>query len=208
YTAALRSAAQKSEPARTAELFTELRAFWTAQLKRAGLDEKHQLDLIYGMLEIRAWDEALPRLSALAQKHEELAALYIESAVQAGRKQDAISFLKNELERNDVKPADRETRLYGLIEHGGYDTALPYISRLAWSSRGPWIAYYEDALTKLGRVEELAAFWRSQARLPGASSEEKRAFASKLLSASRKDWAVEIFIDLAATAKPDQQDVF
>jgi hypothetical protein len=156
YTAALRSAAQHSETASAAELLTELRAFWTAQVKWAGLDEKHRLDLIYGMLEIRAWDDALPLLAAMAQKHGELVPLYVETAVQAGRKLDAISFLKSQLERNDLKPADRETQLYSLIEHGGYDTALPYISRLAWSSGGPWVAYYEDALRKLGRMEELA----------------------------------------------------
>jgi cellulose synthase operon protein C len=207
YTAALRSAAQHSEPATAVELRAELRAFWTAQLKRAGLDEKHRLNMIYGMLEIQAWDEALPSLAELAQRHAELVPLYVQSAVEAGRKPDAVSFLKSELDRKDLKPADRETRLYALIEHGGNDVALPYISRLAWSSGGPWIVAYEDALRKLGRMEELAAFWRSQARLPGASAEEKRSLAFKLLDAARKDWALEIFLDLAGTAKPDQQDI-
>jgi len=94
-----------------------------------------------------------------------------------------------------------------LIDHGGYDAALPYISHLAWSSSGPWIAAYEEALTKLGRREELTAFWRGQAALPGATSQEKRSLAFKLLDAGRKDWALPIFLDLARTAKPDHQDV-
>jgi thioredoxin-like negative regulator of GroEL len=207
YTAALRSAAEHSEPARSAALLTELRAFWTAQLKREGLDEKRRLDVIYGMLEIHDWDEALPSLVELARGNSELIPLYLQSAIQAGRKPDAVSFLKSELDRKDLKPAARETRLYALIEHGGYDVALPYIRRLAWSSGGPWIAAYEDALTKLGRMEELAAFWRSRTRLPDASSEEKRSLAFKLLDAAHKDWALPIFLELARTAMPDQQEI-
>ncbi len=207
YTAALRSAAQHSAPAGAAEFFGELRAFWTAQLKRTGLDEKHQLDLIYGMLEIKAWDEALPSLAELARRHAELVPLYIQSAVEAGRKPEAVSFLKSELDRKDLKAADHETRLSALIELGGYDMALPYIGRLARSSGGPWMAAYEDALTRLGRNEELAAFWKSQAGSPGVSSERKRSLAFNLLDMAHRDWALGIFLDLARTAKPDQQEI-
>jgi cellulose synthase operon protein C len=206
YTAALRAAARQSGPM-ASQLRIELRQFWTAKLKHPGIDEKQRLDLLHGLLEIQAWNEALPPLADLAQKRPELAPLYIESAIEAGRKQDAVAFLKTELERNDLTAANREAFLYALIEHGGYEISLPYIRKLAWASVGPWVAAYEDALRKLNRTSELAAFWKSRAELPGVSAEERRSLAFNLLEAGRKEWALAIFRDLAGTAKPDSTDV-
>ncbi|HEY6340544.1 MAG TPA: hypothetical protein VIY49_03555 [Bryobacteraceae bacterium] len=207
YTAALRAAAQQSGPAAASQFRAELRGFWTARLKRPSLDEKQRLDLIYGLLEIQAWNEALPPLADLARQHPELAPLYIDNAVAAGRKQDAVAFLQAELNRTGLAASDREALLYALIEHGGYEVSLPYIRQLAGASQGPWVAAYEDALRKLNRTSELAEFWKSRAELPGASAEERRSLAFNLLDAGRKEWALPIFRDLARTAKPDSADV-
>jgi cellulose synthase operon protein C len=207
YTAALRAAATQSGPAAASQLHAELRDFWTARLKGPAIDEKRRLDLIYGLLEIQAWNEALPPLADLARRHPELAPLYIDSAVKAGRKQDAVVFLEAELDRTGLAASDREPLLYALIEHGGYEVSLPYIRQLAVGSQGPWVAAYEDALRKLNRSSELAEFWKSRAELPGASAEERRSLAFNLLDAGHKEWALPIFRDLARTAKPDSAEV-
>ncbi len=207
YTTALRVAARKSGPATTPQLRAELREFWTAKLKHPGVDEKQRLDLIYGLLEIQAWNEALPPLADLARKRPELTPLYIESAAEAGRKQEAVTFLKAQLDRPDLTAANREAFLYALMEHGGYEVSLPYIRQLAWASVGPWVAAYEDALRKLNRTSELAASWKHRAALPGASVEERRSLAFNLIETGRKEWALAIFRDLAQTAKPDSTDV-
>jgi cellulose synthase operon protein C len=206
YTAALRGAAHAA-PAAASSYRAELREFWTDRLKRPGLEEKQRLDLIYGLLDLQDWIDALPPLADLAHKRLELAPLYIESAIEAGRKPDAIAFLKAELDRNDLTAGNREPLLYALIEHGGYEVSLPYISQFASGLAGPWVAAYEDALQKLGRTSELSHFWKKRAALPGTPVEEKRSLAFKLLEAGRKDWALAIFLDLARTARPDAAEI-
>jgi Tfp pilus assembly protein PilF len=197
YTAALRQAG----------LTAELRDFWMQQLARPTLNEKRRLDLIYGMLEIHAWKEALPPLAELAAKRKELVPLYVESAVEAGRKQDAVSFLKSQLDRTDLAGSDRQADLYALIDHGGYGVSLPYIRALAAASGGPWLAAYEDALRKLDRLEELATLWKTRAARPDAMPDQKRSLAFQLIDLGRKDWAAAILQNLAQSANPDSQDV-
>ncbi|MBV8903081.1 MAG: hypothetical protein JOZ22_05545, partial [Acidobacteriia bacterium] len=207
YTAALRSAALSSEPAAASRFRAELRQFWAGRLSRPSLDDKQRLDLIYGMLEIKAWNEALPPLAELARKQPELVTLYVESAIEAGRKQEAVVFLKSELDRSDLSRTDREARLEALIEHGGYEVSLPYLRQFASPGAGAWVAAYEEALRKLERTAELAEFWKKLAGWSGTAVEEKRSLAFNMIEAGHKEWAIEVFRDLARNAKPDAADV-
>ncbi len=205
YTAALLGAIRNA-PHGADMLRRELSGFWTAKLGRGGQDEKQQLDLVYGLLELDAWDAALPRLQSLARRRGELVPLYLETSAKSSHPTDAVAFLKSELERKDLSKETREARVYALLERGGPAEALPYIRQLAAASPN-WAAVYEDTLGKLGRSGELADFWR--ARLAGGAlrAEEKRGIGFKLIDAGRPEWARAVFADLARNARPDSADV-
>ena len=101
YTADLLGAIHDAKPGAAFLLEAELRDFWTAKLRKSGPDEKKSLDLIYGLLDLQSWDAVLPQLEALAHRRGDLLPLYIETAVKAGRNQEAVEFLKTELNRKD-----------------------------------------------------------------------------------------------------------
>ncbi|MBV9507862.1 MAG: hypothetical protein JO323_22965 [Acidobacteriia bacterium] len=207
YSQALQSAMQASRGEAGERLRTELRHFWAAKLKSPDQSEKQRLNTVYGLLDIHAWDEALPTLRDLARRHPEIASLYLDSATQAHREGDVVSFLKTEIDRRDLPAEYGEERLRALIEHGHEAVALPYLRVRALASDPRWISIYEEALAKLGQTAELAAFWRSRAAKSTTSVEEKRAIAFRLIEAGHTDWAADIFRGLAQSAKPDDQDV-
>jgi tetratricopeptide (TPR) repeat protein len=206
YTAALLGAIRGAPGGAAEALQAELRSFWTAQLGRPGEDERQQLDLIYGLLELNAWDAALPHLETLARRRSELVPLYIETAAKSSHPQDAVAFLESDLARQDLSPETREARVYALIEHGGLAEALPYVRQLA-ATLPNWMAAYEDALNKLGRTSELVDFWRNRLAGGALSAEEKRAIGFKLIDAGRVEWARSVFADLAGAAPPNHADV-
>jgi Tfp pilus assembly protein PilF len=207
YTAALLGAIRALPRGTAAPLQAELREFWTAKLRHSGKDERQRLDLVYGLLELEAWDAVLPQLKSLAHGRGDLAPLYIETALKAGRQEDALAFLRTELQRHDLSLETREARLYALIEHGGQAEALPYIRPLALASIPVWISAYEEALKKLRLTGELVEFWRARAARAGVQPDERRSLAFQLLDAGHKDWAESIFEELARTARPDHADV-
>ena len=205
YTAALLGAI-RSSPGGDEALQGELRSLWTVQLGRPGQEERQQLDLIYGLLEIGAWDAALPHLEVLARRRGEHVPLYVETAVKAGHSKDAVALLETDLARKDLSQETREARVYMLMEYGGLARALPYIRRLAGLSP-QWDAAYEDALHKLGRTSELEDHWRERLAGGALSGEEKRAIGFKLIDAGRREWALPVFVDLARAVPPDHPDV-
>lgn len=206
YAAALLSAIRSSPRGAAEALQSELRSFWTAKLGRAGQDERQRLDLIYGLLELNAWDAALPHLEILARQRSELVPLYIETAVKSNHPKDAVTFLESDLARRDLSPETREARVYALIEHGGLAEALPYIRQLA-AALPNWRAAYEDALNKLGRTSDLVDFWRKRLADGTLLAEEKRTIGFKLIDAGQREWARSVFTDIARTAPPDHADV-
>ena len=207
YAAALLGAIHGSPEGTATQFQMELRNFWSAKLRASGQDERQRLDLIYGLLDIQAWDDVLPQLEALARQQAEFAPLYIETAAKVGRQKDVVAFLRSELDRNTLPREAREARLYALMEYGGSAEALPYIRQMATDSAATWIPVYEETLQKLVRHEELLAFWRERAGRSAAPPDEKRSIAFKLIDAGHQDWARSIFMELARSAKPDAPDV-
>lgn len=206
YTAALLGAVRGTAGGAAESLKAELRSFWAGKLARAGSDERQQLDLIYGLLELDAWDEALPRLRELARRSAELVPLYIETAVKSGRARDAVAFLEADLARGDLPLPVREARVYALIEHGGPAQALPHVRRLA-AEDPRWIPAYEEALHKQGSAGELLAFWKTRLAGGSLSPEERRGIGFKLVDAGQREWALQVFLDLARNAPADHPDV-
>jgi thioredoxin-like negative regulator of GroEL len=207
YTAALLSAVSGPGGAATEALRKELRSFWAGKLGDQPPDESKQLELIYGLLDLGAWDDVLPRLKALARHREELAPVFVETAVKAGKRNEAIEFLKSDLTRTDLPEATREARVYALIDSAGPIEALPYMRKLASESRGNWGSAYEEALNKLGRDSELQEFWRARLASSESSPDEKRGIAWKLIDQGKPEWARSVFRELAGAAPPESPDV-
>jgi thioredoxin-like negative regulator of GroEL len=207
YTAALLGAIHGTSAGGADGFKKELRTFWTRKLSQAGPDERKQLDLIYGLLDIGAWDAALPPLEKLARRREDLAPLFIETAIKADNRKAAVAFLEADLIRTDLSEEKREARVYALIDSGGQAEALPYMHQLAAAGVPNWDVTYEEALQKLGRSNELLDFWRDRLADAGTSSDEKRGIAYKLIDAGKPESARTVFAGLAATAPPDSPDV-
>ena len=207
YTGALLGAI-RGAPAGAAEDFKkELRTFWSHKLAHAGQDERSQLDLINGLLDLGAWESALPALERLTRRHEDLAPLFVETALKAGNRKAAVEFLKADLAREGLDKETREARVYALIESGGQTEALPYIKQLARAGLPNWIGAYEDELRKLDRGSELLDFWRDRLDDAAVSPEEERGIAYKLIDVGKPERARAIFAELAKAAAPDSPDV-
>ncbi|PWU05655.1 MAG: hypothetical protein C5B51_13990 [Terriglobia bacterium] len=205
YTNALLGAIAAAGRQAAGPLQAELRDFWAARLRRPAPEER-QLEIIHGLLDLGAADAVLPQLAKLAHRRIELAPLFIETALKAGRKAEMVAFVKSELQQSDLPRETREAGVYVLLEHGAAAEALPHIRRLAGESPA-WVAAYEDVLRKLGRTGELAEFLRQRAVSAGVATSEKRAIAFQLLETGHQDWAITVFTDLARTAKPADADV-
>ncbi|HTA46274.1 MAG TPA: tetratricopeptide repeat protein [Bryobacteraceae bacterium] len=207
YTAALLGAIRNS-PGNTREGFSqELRAFWTKKLSRDGQNDNEQLDIINGLLHLNAWDAVLPKLETLAHRRDDLAPLFIETAVKAGKPNTAIDFIESELARKDLPLKAREERLYALEDYGGEAKALPYMRELAVAGLTDWISAYEEGLQKAGRTSELFDFWRVRLADPAISADEKRGIAYQLIDEAKPEWARSIFGELARGAAPASPDV-
>jgi tetratricopeptide (TPR) repeat protein len=185
----------------------ELHSFLMQKLDQKGGDESAQLAIIENLLEIGEWESALPRLEPLARRREDVASLYIETAVRAGNLKAAVDFLKSELARADLPVETREARVYALIDHGGQEEALPYIRQMAELGRSAWPSAYEEALEKLGRKDELLQFWRDRLENPATMPDEKRGIAYRLIDEGKAESARAVFGWLAATEPPDHADV-
>lgn len=207
YTAALVSAVHAPAGAATEALRRELRSFWAGKIGENQPDESKQLDLVYGLLDLGAWDDVLPQLKVLARHREELGPLFVETAIKAGKRNEAIEFLKADLTRTDLPEETREARIYALLDSGGPIEALPYMRQLASEGRGNWGSAYEEALNKLGRNSELLEFWSTRLTSPNSSPEERRGIAWKLVDQGKPEWARSVFGELAGTAPPASSDV-
>jgi thioredoxin-like negative regulator of GroEL len=203
YVDALNAALAQGVPVRD-----ELQKFWTAKLAGAGITDSRREDLVYALLSIDANESVLPTLADLARKHgEPWLFAYAEAAVKAGRKSELVEFLTAELKRGDLAREDRTTRLQLLREHASDSAALPFLREFAETAGGEWSAAYEEVLGKLGRRDELVAFWRGRAAGASVPADEKRAIAYRSLEAGVKNLAEQIFLELAQNAPPTSPDV-
>ena len=186
----------------------ELRDFLAARMAEPELDETRRIELVYGLLAIGAYQEALPWLKAWARRDSETWFFsYLEAAKKAGRVKEAVAFLHDELVRNDLTLKAQDVRLVALLDYGGKAVALPHLKRFASAYGKKWAFAYEDALTQLGRPADLVAFLTDYARRPGLDADEARGVAFRLLDAGAKQPAERLFRDLAANAAPDSKDV-
>jgi Tfp pilus assembly protein PilF len=207
YTAALLGAV-RAAPAASADGFRkELLSFWSVKLGQARQDERKQLDAINGLLDLGAWDAALPSLATLARRREDIAPLFVETAIKAGNRKAVVEFLEADLARPDLSRETRVARVYALLEHGGQEEALPYMQQLANAGLADWTYAYEDALKKLGRGGELLDFWRHRLADQAIAPEEKRGIGYKLIDLGKPEYARSIFAELASAAAPDDPDV-
>ncbi len=186
----------------------ELRTFWTRKLTAPKLPDAKRQEIVYALLDLKAYDAALPALFALATVHgDSWLFAATETAVKAGRKTDLIEFLKGEVRRRDLPLADRGVRLQLLREHGGDAVALPDVRQFAEAGSSEWVSAYEESLAGLGRKAELAAFWKARSARTDVSALDKRGIAFRSLEAGEKKLAEGLFLDLARDAPAESPDV-
>lgn len=203
YTSALAAALKKGAPVRD-----ELRNVLAGRVAEPELDEARRMELVYGLLDIKAYQDALPWLKAWARRDGGKWFFgYMESLKKAGLKQEAVAFLLDELGRHDLTPKTQEERLTALLDLGGKAAALPHLKRFARDFGKEWGFAYADALTQLGRRADMVAFLTDYARRPGLDAEATREVAFRLLNAGAKQPSERLFRDLAADAAPDSKDV-
>ena len=203
YVSALSAARAKGAP-----VGDELRRYWTQELAQPGLREERKEEAVYALLDLDAYTTVLPTLAEWGRKKGDSWLYgYIDAAIKAGRKQELIAFLQEELDRKDLSNSTKEARLYTLIEYGGEAAALPYLRRFADASGSNWVFAYQDALEKLGRRDELLAYWKARAARTDLPASERRSMADRLLEAGQKRLSEQVLLDLARDASPDSPSV-
>ena len=203
YVDALRAAQAAGAP-----VGDELRRYWRNKLAASGLDEKAREQIVYALLDLQEYDEALPALADLARRQQgQWLFAYADSAIKAGRTADLVTFLRAALDADTSASEAGDTKLFLLREHGGNEVALPYLRRFAETRGGEWVAAYEEALTMLGRRAERSAFRRSYASRRDVPAAVRRDIASRSLAEGERPLAESILLDLAENASPESPDV-
>ncbi len=203
YAEALSAALVKGAP-----VGEELHKFWAQKLVEPGLTDTRREEAVYALLDLKAYSTVLPTLAEWARrKGDPWFSGYLEAAVQAGRKNELIAFLQKELDRTDLSQETKETRLYALMDQGADGAALPYLRRFAETYGDNWVFAYEDALRKLGRREELLAFWKVHAARAGLPNSERRSMVDRMLEEGQKGLAEKALLELARDAPPESRDV-
>ena len=203
YVDALTQAVKQGAPVRN-----ELKVFWSRNLAAPGLSDAKRQELVYALMDLGAYEEALPALYDLARAHgDSWLFACVDAATKSGRTKDLVPFLKAEVARLDLPLAERGVRLQLLREHGGNAVALADLRRFADLVGGEWAVAYEESLGTLGRRADLLAFWRTRAARADVSVADKRGIAFRSLEAGQKGLAEDIFRALAQDAPPDSPDV-
>ncbi|WP_417519559.1 hypothetical protein [Minwuia sp.] len=187
---------------------TDLKAFAVDALKDPDLDPEIRSALLFGLLENGAADIALPQLRELAQRDPATwEAAYLDALRQAGTVDERVAVLTAKLDAGPP-PAQRDLLLFELLETGGPARALPYLRRAAEADpAGTWPSTYEEALTTLGRDRDLIDWLVRRAQSPDVPGKQRREIAFRLLDLNARDQAEQVFLGLAANAKPSSPDV-
>jgi Tfp pilus assembly protein PilF len=186
----------------------ELRDLWSKRLRDAGSDEKKQEEAAQALLDLGAYDTALPTLAKLAHRDSRAwQSAYVDAATKANRKTELVGFLRSELNRTDLSETEKNSTLELLREYGTDADALPYVRELAELHGGEWTSAYEDMLQRLGKRADLIAFWQLRAHLASTPTDERRGIAFRSLDAGEKDLAENIFWSLADGASSGSADV-
>jgi len=193
-----------AEELKKAKRLPEARAFFARQLERDDLKGKAREQVLFALIEVGGSLEALTEIQRLARSDgsDQWFYAYVEAAKKAGKKADLQAFLAAELKRTDLARNRREARLYAFLELAGPEAALPELKRFAETYGGEWNSAYEEALTKLGRTEELKRLLVARAGRQGAKADERREIAYRLIELGDRNAAIGIFRDLAAQARP------
>ena len=202
YVAALSAARVLGKPVED-----ELHRVLSLKLSEPGLDDEQTEEIVYGLLDLGAYDTVLPALKDLARrKGGAWFSAYVDAAVKTNQVDALVEYVGRELEE-ERHPDLAEDQLYALLEHGGQAPALPHLRRFSVEHGGSWDLAYEDALQQLNRSGELLEFWTRRAHEPGTSGAEKRDLAFRMLDARHKTSAENLFRDLAVKELPDGENV-
>lgn len=203
YLSALASAHVAGTPLRD-----ELVAFAAKLLGDPALTPAERGEVANALVEAGAYDVALPILAALARaRGGEWFFAFLDAAKKAKHKDEAIAFLRTELARTDLTRAQREERLYALIDVAGGQAALPYLESFADSYGGDWVFGYEDALVKSGQEGRFLDYLAKRSERGDLTVAARRDAAFRLLKSGQKAAAEHIFLSLARDGAPNGEDV-
>ncbi|WP_448204817.1 tetratricopeptide repeat protein [Azospirillum sp. sgz302134] len=185
----------------------ELARFLTAKLAKGGLREEEETALLYALVDQKAYRPALPLLRDRATRlGGEWLFAYADAARKAGAVGELADLLEADLARPDLDQKTREERATLLLEAAGPARALPVLKQLAASGSGPWDGLYRDALTKLGRKDELRQYLVARAGDERVPAKDRREIAFALLDQGDKASAEQALMRLAAGQGPDSPD--
>ncbi|MBM3549002.1 MAG: hypothetical protein FJX54_18835 [Alphaproteobacteria bacterium] len=193
-----------AEESKKAKRLAEARGFFARQLERNDLKPPAREQALFALIEVGGAVEALTEIQRLAKSDttDQWFYAYVEAAKKAGKRADLQAFLAAELKRTDLPRNRREARLYAFLEQAGPEAALPELKRFAESYGGEWNGAYEEALTKLGRTEEVKRTLIARAGRQETNPTERREIAYRLIDLGDRSAAIVIFRDLASQARP------
>jgi hypothetical protein len=171
--------------------------------------QAHRLIQVQALLHAGELTEALHVAEDLDLHKPQARQTYIAvltAAVKAGLpgRNSLVVLLAEDLASASGK--DQSRLIFDLFALKAHETTLPYLARLAKTSFN-WSELYWEALIGTGREAEAHDFLVKQAINPAVSHENRRAFASLLLSRGSKEAAARVYRELAAFHGPQGQDM-
>lgn len=185
----------------------ELTRFLAAKLGKGGLGDEEEAGILYTLLEHKAFRPALPYLRERARRLGiEWLYAYADAAKGAGAVAELADVVEADLTRPDLDAKGREQRAFLLLETAGPARALPVLKQLAGGNTGPWGGLYREALTKLGRKDELRQYLLARAGDERVPAKERREIAFALLDQGDKPAAEQALMRLAGSQGPESLD--
>lgn len=193
YAAALEAAGETEELAR-------LRS---GEIEDLAEDDPRRAELAQLLIDLGAFDRALPVLRRLAEEPGgRWLDQYADAAKKAGRSEEAIPLLREKILGGGLPRETEERALHALVALAGAQDALAELRRAAEVLGGDWLYAYAEAASKAGRVKDVTEMLVARLGRSGASESEGELLLSLLMEKS-PDVAID-YLDQAARRDPDR----
>ncbi|MBM3570166.1 MAG: tetratricopeptide repeat protein, partial [Alphaproteobacteria bacterium] len=155
------------------------------RLGRPDLNQARREETIYALIEAGQHAVVLPHLAELARRDgAKWFFAYVDAAKAADAEEQLLGFIEAELDRKDLPPAERETRMFVLTEIAP-ERALTMLGRLAESDPDRWFAAFVEALRAQGRNEEVTRLLLARIERPDLPEAQRREAVFALIEAGQ-----------------------
>lgn len=187
----------------------ELAALLDAEFNAPGVPQSQREAMLYTLLDMHAYQAALPELLKLARTEpEKWGGSYIEHANRAGETAAVVAYIQEMLNKPGLTPVLQQQFVYAYLDaKGNAETILPHVTRLARERGGDWLYLAEKLLQERGQKKALLTLLRERADQPSLQPEELRYLGYMLEQKGDRRRASVLFYRLAESRSATPKDI-